>query len=332
MLAKFLKAGNGDAILIQNNGFNIIIDGGNESKYLMEEVKAIFEKGEYLNLLVITHHDDDHIKGIIDLLTIVNQGAFGEKFIKKVVFNSPRLFLGKIVAPNERLLSYKQAHEVEELLTSINTEWQICTDESDSLNFGNLTMDFLSPKLEDIKEYSNNKGTYLTSDYKCDWNTPMFILDKYIDDKSQDSSIFNKNSVVIKLQFEGVKLLLTGDVTPKRLEEITNKLVVDNDGNPIDFDYVKLPHHGSYRSLNKTIIENLNCKNFIISTNGKKYFLPNKRALLKILKYSRRLKGEKINFIFNYNETLSNLNISEKELKDYNFMLTSNNKQYGFIV
>lgn len=331
MEIKFLKAGNGDAILVHHKRKNILIDGGNDSRYLLEQINLIHQNEEIIDLLIITHHDDDHIKGIIDLLKLINEGEYGDKtkFIKQVVFNSPRLYLGKIQTIKDRLLSYKQAHETEELLLSINPIWKTFTDQSESIIFDELKIDFLSPTLEDIKEYSENKGAYLSSDYKCDWNSSMHILDKYIDDKSQDTSLFNKSSVVVKLECDNKKVLLTGDVTPARLEKIIEKLVSDNQENPIEFDYIKLPHHGSYRSINKKIVENILCKNYIISTNSKKYFLPNKRALLKILKFSKREKSEKINFIFNYSESLSNLNITNKELKDYNFTLTSNNKQYG---
>lgn len=47
-------------------------------------------------MLIVTHHDDEHIKGIIDLLERVVIGEYGNKndFIKKVVFNSPRKILG----------------------------------------------------------------------------------------------------------------------------------------------------------------------------------------------------------------------------------------------
>ena len=335
MNIKFLKAGNGDCIIIHNNNKNILIDGGNDSKYLREEINNIHINGEKIDLLVITHHDDDHIKGIIDILEEVQNGTYGNKseFIKQVIFNSPRLFLNKIVPNEEKLLSYKQAHRVEELLISIDQKnWKITTNESDPIIFDDLKLEILSPISEDVDKYSNNTGAYLSTDYKSDWCSSMRSLDSHINDDSQDKSLFNKNSVVLKIECNDKKILLTGDVTPARLEKIISDLVINNNGEPVEFDYIKMPHHGSYRSINKKIIENLKCFNYIISTNSKKYSLPNKRALLKILKYSNRSNIEKINFIFNYEEALQNLNITPKELKDYNFTLTKNNFPNGFSI
>jgi beta-lactamase superfamily II metal-dependent hydrolase len=333
MEIKFLKAGTGDSILIHHKTHNILIDGGNDSSYLLNEIEKIHQKNEFIDLLIVTHHDDDHIKGIIDLLERVVTGEYGNKndFIKKVIFNSPRKILGTTIPKQNRLLSYKQAHELEELLNKINTDWELFTDKNESLKYEDLRIDFLSPTEEDLEKYCDNKAVYLSGDFKCDWKSTMHLLENHIHDKSQDKSIPNKSSLVVKIECEGKKVLLTGDVTPDRLELIVNKLAFENENNPTYFDYIKLPHHGSYRSLNKNIIEKISCYNYVISTNSNKHFLPNKRALLKILKFLKRDK-EQIHFMFNYEEALDNLEITEKEKKDYNFMVTSNNQKYGISI
>lgn len=331
MEIKFLKAGSGDSILIQHAGHNILVDGGNHSEYLLDQVIEIYKAGQVIDLLVITHHDDDHIKGIIDLLQKVVDGQFGDKtnFVKQVVFNSPRVVTDKLNNA-ENLLSYKQAYEVEELLIAMNQTWRICTEESEPINFDNLQLTFLSPSKSDVKEYGTKKGAYLSSDYKCDWSTKLDKLEKFVDDKSQDTSLYNRNSVVLDVQCDGKRILLTGDVTPDRLEQILKRMVSENGDQPIKFDYVKLPHHGSYRSLNKSIVESIDCENYIISTNSKRYFLPNKRAILKILKYS--LSDSEKTFLFNYHEAMTNLNITSSELRDYKITLTPNNREYGISI
>ncbi|HMG15521.1 MAG TPA: MBL fold metallo-hydrolase, partial [Saprospiraceae bacterium] len=330
MEIKFLKAGTGDSTLIHHKGYNIIIDGGSDSKYLLSEIDEIYKNKEIINLLIITHHDDDHIKGIIDLLKHIDENKYNlrNKFIEKVIFNSPRLVLGKISKKESNLLSYKQAFEVEELLIKINTEWKL-HKEGDTQNFEDLKIEILSPTHNDLENYSLQHGAYLTSDNKCDWKTSLYLLDKYINDDSQDTSISNKSSIVINLECDCKKVLLLGDVTPDRLEVIMNKLSFKNKGKPNKFDLIKLPHHGSYRSLNKKIFENIICNNYVISTNGRKYYLPNKRTLLKVLKYSQRSNNQIINFLFNYDETLNNLEVTDTELDNYNFKLIPNNKNYG---
>ena len=67
MKIEFLKAGTGDCILINHNSKNILIDGGNESTYLISKYNEIKSRNEIIDFLIVTHHDDDHIKGILDL-------------------------------------------------------------------------------------------------------------------------------------------------------------------------------------------------------------------------------------------------------------------------
>jgi beta-lactamase superfamily II metal-dependent hydrolase len=336
MQIKFLKAGTGDSILIHHKNFNILIDGGNETRHLLMEVDMIYQRGEVIDLLIITHHDDDHINGIIELLNRLIDGHYEmpdkKHFIKKVIFNSPRLILGKIPKSDDRLLSFQQAHVVEELLIRINVDWSQYTDKSESLNYDDLKIDFLSPSEKDLEKYSESNDVYLASDFKCDWKSPLYLLEQYLTDDSQDKSVPNRSSIVVKLECEGRKVLLTGDITPDRLEHIVNKLMEENGGNAYAFDHIKLPHHGSYKSLNKRIIEKIACNSYIVSTNSRKYFLPNKRAILKILKHSNRKNKKQINFIFNYEDALENLNFTPKEFKDYNFSVTSNNQKYGISI
>lgn len=64
MKIEFLKAGTGDCIIINHNSKNILIDGGNESTYLISKYYEIKAQNEIIDFLIVTHHDDDHIKGI----------------------------------------------------------------------------------------------------------------------------------------------------------------------------------------------------------------------------------------------------------------------------
>ena len=331
MNIKFLKAGSGDTILIHHKKYNVLIDGGNDSSYLINEVNEIYSKEEAIDLLIITHHDDDHIKGIIELVKSIKNGNYGKDFIKRVLFNSPRKILGLVPLPqNDNLLSYKQSFELENLFLELSIKWEQCTEETAQIVFDDLKIDFLSPTSEDLNMYSSHKSVRL-SDAKCDWTSTMSELEKYIDDENQDTSLPNKCSIVINVECDDKKVLLTGDVTPDRLELIVLNLLAESLTDRLSFDYIKLPHHGSYRSLNRKILEKIKCNNYIFSTSSKRHYLPNKRALLKLLKFVKRDK-DKLDFIFNYNEALINLQITEKEKEKYNFKLTPNNKDYGIII
>jgi hypothetical protein len=334
MKIKFLKAGTGDCIIINHNSKNIFIDGGNESTYLISEYYEIISRNERIDFLIVTHHDDDHIKGILDLFKEI-ETRNEEPLIVNVIFNSPRKILNKIEKINEsNLLSYKQAHELEKYLinhpnirweTSLNSK-ELEVEINEIFNDQNLSFKIFSPNKDILEKYASNKGAYLTSDYRCDWNSPLSTLIKSIDDKSQDASSSNMTSIVLLLTYKDSNYLFTGDVTPIRLSEIIDEIRVQNEN--VDFELIKLPHHASYRSLNSEILQKLNCKNFVVSTNSKKHYLPNKKAFLKII--NNRKSNEIISFFFNYGEVISNLKVSKTDEKEYNLNLVSNNKNYGY--
>ncbi|WP_207425003.1 ComEC/Rec2 family competence protein [Pedobacter sp. SYSU D00535] len=327
MKIKFLKAGTGDSILIQHNNKNILIDGGNEPKFLLSQVSQIRQLEEKLDLLIITHHDDDHIRGILELLNLIIDEDYGKDFIKEVVFNSPRKIMGKISRDDSNNLSYKQAFEVENLLTRIGRNWKTSIEFGICREFEDLKLTFFGPTTEILEKYSTQKGAYLTGDYRCDWNSPMATLEEFIDDASLDTSLPNKTSVVVLIEHENSRVLLTADSTPDRLEDVVNTLIDPNTGKAF-FSAVKLPHHGSYRSLSKGILEKIDCNKFIISTNSQKHFLPNKRAILKILKFLRK-DTKPVELLFNYEEALNALKISDLEKKKYKIELIKNNEPYG---
>jgi len=331
MEIKFLKAGTGDCIIIHNEGKNVLIDGGNDSVFLIDEYYKIISKHEKIDLLIITHHDDDHISGILKLFKhLENKNETPE--IETIIFNSPKKinsFLKEEVTTN--LLSYKQAYELENILfknRDINWITSIEKDINEVFNekFGEMKLKIFSPDEDILISYASNKGAYLNSDYRCDWNTSLKELAKYIDDKSQDSSPSNKTSVVVYITFKAKKILLTADITPDRFNEIIDSIKGDEE--KADFDLIKLPHHGSYRSLNSKLLQKINCNNYVISTNSMKHYLPNKRALIKIVQ--NITSPETLEFLFNYEETIHKLNITDKEISEYKIKLKPNTDNWGY--
>jgi beta-lactamase superfamily II metal-dependent hydrolase len=330
MNIKFLKAGTGDSILIQHGDFNIIVDCGNDSTHLLYEVSKIHELGQHIDLLIITHHDDDHIKGAIDLLKAVTEKEYETGFIREIMFNSLNVLAEKFTDSASHELSFRQAQETEALVKKLGIKHQVCNSQTPLRSFGNMNLTFLSPINEDLEAYLDKGGAYLSSDYRCDWDSSVEQLYPYVDDVSQDKSFSNKTSIVVLVECNNKRVLLSGDVTPNRFEAILDSMAAQIGKDQVEFDYVKLPHHCSYRSLNKNILSRLKCNKFIISTNSRKHYLPNKRGILKVIKYLKT--DQEIEFLFNYEEALSNLKITAQEAKKYRFKLTKNNKEYGLSI
>lgn len=330
---KFLKAGRGDCILISSEGENMVIDGGDDATFLLKELDEIKNKSECVNHLVITHHDADHIKGVLTFLEEVKKGRYGapKDFIKHVFFNSPKLINGLIISKISNYLSYKQAYDLEVLIRELDlTCDSLLIEGSNEIEVGKFKLKSLSPTQKIIDDYAEKTPEkYLSNLGTGDWHNTLKYLEDFIHDKSFDDSNSNKTSIVFEIKKGDKRGLLTADVTPNRLEEIINSLYRKNGEKCIKYDFIKLPHHGSNRNITKNIIEKINCDCFLVSTDGNNNKLPNKKTFLKVIKFLNRDKDE-INFIFNYSTVIDLLGITAEEIKNYNIKLTPNNSDHGY--
>ncbi len=64
----FIDVGQGDSILLQFNGKNVLIDGGTQDMGSRVECYLKEQGVSSLNLLVATHPHEDHIGGLLTVL------------------------------------------------------------------------------------------------------------------------------------------------------------------------------------------------------------------------------------------------------------------------
>ena len=64
----FLDVGQGDAILIQQDNYQILVDGGPDDSIMYELAKFMPWFDKKIEKLVLTHPHDDHILGLLILL------------------------------------------------------------------------------------------------------------------------------------------------------------------------------------------------------------------------------------------------------------------------
>ena len=212
---------------------------------------------------------------------------------------------------------------MEEQICHFDLLWdKLLIDESESFKVGDLKIKCLSPNRQIIDSYSNDKGVYLSSITGGDWG-------KSLKELKQDNTLPNESSIVLEVEHDEFRTLLTADITPRRLEQILINLLKKNGNKLLNYSFFKLPHHGSHRNITLDIISKINCNNYVISTDGKNNYLPNKKTILKVLKPNEG-KNIKHYFYFNHKEVIDNLNISQLEKENRNFELISNNRDYGY--
>lgn len=352
MKITMMKAGYGDCFLIEtknSNGvpYNILVDGGTGDSYDgIEKNKNLilpYIKEYKINLMVLTHIDDDHIKGAQRLLKDLLKDKYKELRLNiiKIIYNSPyatALYLKKVyVKPQKKEhkirngnISATSAQSVEQLLRNMDKltdEVVIVNDKeiSDEKNISEqgIKITFLSPSKEaleayykqyeiDIRKAEKNKldkakGNTSKSKTMDDYKDTIEQLKKNID--CEDLTTYNRASIAFWLEEESTKegVLMLGDCDYDIVEKNLRDLGYSKN-NKLKLEYVKLSHHGSIGTLKNSFLELIDCSKYLISTDGKSYNHPNKKTLARIWNNNENAK-----FYFNYEKLIEKIFLSDLE-------------------
>jgi len=353
---EFLKAGNGDSILVSIDNYktNILIDGGEKGTYATKG--GLKDKIEYnikgndkkLDLVVMTHYDGDHIGGLIKLLEEeeknIKKGQ--ETIIKELWFNTFDNVLIETAMINSKTAAKDQIQfdiYLKKILSKITTyKPKVSVDEiKESIYIG------ADKKIELILLSPNDKKLDLL--YKEDF-------EKYLDDKeiskddyrysvdelqglksAEDGSHRNGSSIAFILIYDNMKFLFLGDahigLIVDSLKEVDKKYY--NKDGLLEFEFVKLSHHGSCENINKEFLDLILTDKYIILTSGKKFSHPHKKTISIIASNDRRKKlsnneyQDKIEFLCNYEHNGRVFSVEEQKKYKTPFKLLSklkNNK------
>ncbi|RZJ89256.1 MAG: MBL fold metallo-hydrolase [Chryseobacterium sp.] len=315
MTFKFLKAQNGDCTVIKyidegGTNRNIIIDAGLDAAYfdqannifgeLKTEVEDIKTKKENIDLLILTHIDNDHICGFLKLFEMDSEIP---AFIKEVWFNSGKLIAEELKKSENDLLSVTMQQtavtntgvtegiDFEDFLLKFDF-WKrkliLCGQEHEIHGAKFQILGPTKPQLKRLlKEYHKETGddTY-TGAGGNDWGTDIesFILEEKARGFrfSQDNSPKNGSSISFILELKGKKFVFLGDAHPnpvaKALVNLRHK-----DQTPLKVEFLKLSHHGSKANTSKKLLEAVDTDKYLVSTNSVGHGHPHKRTLSRVI-------------------------------------------------
>lgn len=313
MVIEFLPAGTGDCIWISHNKKNVVIDGGKSAAAIKTRYDQM-PADENIDLLVVTHIDSDHIAGVIALVDKMRK--HGEmKRLKQIWFNFPKKEESDEYSVNEGNTLSTSLCQIEGLCWNNNTSQLI----GDIVTIGEIRLHVLAPDHDVADEYKPKAPDELGVE-NAYWNVELKTLVENVDDDDLDEGAPNSQSIVILVECGDKRALLPGDCTPKELYKALQSYNSIK-GMPLKLDLMKLPHHGSLRNVTKDVLSEIECSDFVISTNvNEKYCFPNKWTIAKLICY-RHNAEEKINVYFNYQEALDVLRITEEEQLKYNIQL-----------
>ena len=321
---RVLKAFHGDCIFITvESGAvteRILIDGGPEatfSAFPQGELRALLNEleahGKQLDLVILTHVDDDHIGGLIKAFEVKNGLT---KLARKVIFNSGRLIHEhfKVQADPEKDIlgnftqsqdtSIKQGNTLERLLTGLGIWHNSLIKQGDKYSLQGCELIFLTPNESELKKllgkWEKEHHSPFTSASNTDWKGDYkSLLDQ--DEFKQDASTPNGSSISFILKVGSKNFLFLGDAHPMSIAQGLALLGYSADA-PIEAEMVKLSHHGSKGNTNLELLSMISCFKYVVSTDATRHGLPNKTTFARI-----HSNNSKAVIFFNYESIISGI-------------------------
>jgi hypothetical protein len=122
----------------------------------------------------------------------------------------------------------------------------------------------------------------------------------------EDTTEANGSSIAFLAEYDGKAALFAGDAHPSTLTDAIRQLLNHRHRSRLALDAFKIPHHGSKNNLNVALLELLECRRYLASTNGSYYHHPDQEAIARVLKYGAlefsRNSFEKAVLCFNYHK------------------------------
>jgi len=285
-----------------------------------------------LELLVVTHVDRDHIDGMLSLM----QDAALDLRARDVWFNTWDHLNGNAIealSTDNDLESFgaKMGEELSPLIVEKGWTWngkfsaaavELADQPADNvIQLGNLKLTLLSPSREKLDALK----PVWAKECKKAGITPGAMLEEYVIDEDDDIESFgaidiealaaetfiddhseaNGSSIAFMLEYGGKRLLLAGDAHADLLERRLKALGASAT-DPLRVDAFKIPHHGSKYNLSKDLIELLECKHFLVSTNGNYFKHPDDVAMARLIKFGTADSTIHFNYKTDYNRHWEN--------------------------
>lgn len=229
--------GQGDTILLEYGQMQILIDTGPDESLMacLDEHLPFWDKK--IDVLILTHFDDDHIGGFN---TLVQTYFIDYIFLPLTDYKESKVFLElkeQISTLQEQGTIVKEPFLGQQIAFSqISPNYQAKYNSIKNKE-KSLLLTFLTPMALDLAEYKSleEAGSFL-------WQRPEHKLSAEDWQKLAYKESNNDGSIAVFVQFNELKVLLSGDL------ESTRELALTKVGLINEVDIQKVGHHGSKTS------------------------------------------------------------------------------------
>lgn len=226
----------------------VVVDGGfaSDGSRIAEHVRKYY-KTSFVDLVVCTHPDDDHIKGLF--------GVFDELSVGQLAINRPTdySYTGDSV----------KSGLVEDLVAAARSQGTAVVPALEGASFFGGALIVAGPSDDFyrsmLREQRRAAGLVASATRGFSQAIRVFFggdPGETLTDDNGGTTARNNTSVILDLNSEGKRALLTGDAGVPALERAADYLNVSNRGNDWP-DFIQVPHHGSRHNLDPAILDRL---------------------------------------------------------------------------
>lgn len=335
----FLPVKQGDAFIIECDRGDahglVVVDGGPTGcGYILQN--KLKELG-IPDLMVLTHYDDDHIGGILQLVdTCLDDNTTPAK---EVWANCA----GDVDVAEDKYTTAIQGVTLAVKLNKLKDKHEMVWSDDLSEGFKSdlpfASIEVVSPteaiRKKAIKKQEDEGKQLLNAVPRNteDLEKPLDELAKDIPPKpnlKNNSKLANASSIAFILTCDNLSILMLGDSYPQNVEKYLREVKGYSEEKPLVVDFVKVSHHGSKNNTSNSLLDIIQCDKFIISTNGGngRSNHPDRTAIAHILCHPKRNMDTKVHLYFNHKMELIEANgipfLNNGECEKWNFEVHDN--------
>jgi hypothetical protein len=336
-----LPAEDGDCLLLEygDDSFvrRILVDGGRRGTY--RRIKPLLAGlGGRIDVLVVTHVDQDHILGVLAMLDDPERPVeFGDVWFNGFDHLHDREIFGAVdgelltTALMTQRLPWNEAFDGRSVEVGHPLTW---FDDGSTMEVLAPDRRLLESLIDEWKRKCEENGLIPGVDPVERELTPGIERFGSLDVDAlaaepfrRDGSPTNPTSIGLLFEFEGTRIILTGDADDPRLVASVRPRA-EAEGGRLRIDALKLAHHGSSKNLSTDLLDLLDCDRYLISTNGKIHGHPDDIAIARVLKHGGTAKD----LVFNYRDRAANWDLAGLKTQfGYRVQAPSSADEDGFV-
>jgi Metallo-beta-lactamase superfamily len=274
----------------------ILVDGGPPGNYNADVAPALDQivgANGKLDLVVISHIDNDHIVGALELFAALESDAVSEREPRVKISGLWHNSFERSIDPTGDIAQRMQSLMMMAAMTKVSMplaadafygvkegnrlrlmahklgipankrfkDDAILVETAKPVRFGPLELRIAGPNRANLLSLRNDWLAWLEKAAAKMADRPSYAA-------MADSSIPNLSSIVLLAECNGKRVLLTGDARGDHIIDGLKVAKLSKNGK-LHVDVLKVQHHGSDRNTTRTFFDTVTADTYVLSANGR---------------------------------------------------------------